>query len=506
MNDRQLIDALRRLDVPVTVDPAFADGLFARLQTEVAPRRPSRTLLLLVAALLAAAAAGTAIVGANLRQVPAPLPDARLDGSPGVSTTFTAVQVEATVAELAPRWFGDPERPASIARITWLPAGTEYTLPDGSGFAEGRPVWAAEIVGGEPRRGYLLILADDTLDVINAFDLRPTPSVAPSLPPSITDPTAPLTLTTADGRTISASTIALPDGDELPAVESLRSIGGELWGRVTFPMRGDPGYEFRIDRVTGTLERESFAPALPIDEDGRIMPLPEATFVDEFGRWVPRVSGIDLVDPDTGEVIRRIETREHGNHAFRRIWWPPAFGSLWDLDRQIGAVHRIDPTTGLDIAKIRMGAAVDWQRCGATDLLPVRAVDGLPDVMAAECDGRTVLVDPATNTFLGTVPAGLANATVIDGTWWWFDAPDSGGDDWQEPGRLVAVDPAGGPGQVVLTIGLERTGMWQPVVIGDSLWFLVGERPAPDSLFFLNLRLARISLADLASLVEEASS
>lgn len=75
MSDESLIRALRALDRPVDVDPAFEGALYAALEREyLRPSRPRPSLrLLLAAALLVALLVGTVLaVGSALLRLPAP--------------------------------------------------------------------------------------------------------------------------------------------------------------------------------------------------------------------------------------------------------------------------------------------------------------------------------------------------------------------------------------------------------------------------------------------------
>jgi hypothetical protein len=67
MTDRELLEALHRLDRPIEPDPAFADALFVRLHARRRSRGSPRIALLVAAALLLAAAiSGALIVGSSL--------------------------------------------------------------------------------------------------------------------------------------------------------------------------------------------------------------------------------------------------------------------------------------------------------------------------------------------------------------------------------------------------------------------------------------------------------
>jgi hypothetical protein len=221
--------------------------------------------------------------------------------------------------------------------------------------------------------------------------------------------------------------------------------------------------------------------------------------IDTFGVWIAVPDGILLIDPDTGKERRRIATREVGQHAFRRIWNPPAFGSLWDYDRETGSVDRIDPATGELIADIRIDAAVDHDRCGGRDLQPVLGVDGLPDVVVAFCPYQVLLIDPATNEFMGSMSLDDAsNGVVIDGHWWRLRGAPSDGPAWDAPGTLAGFDASTGRDTDTLTFTEARTGGSSPVVAVDALWFVVGQRAGPNYSNEYHQRLVRIPVAELA--------
>jgi len=491
MTDEQLIHALGRLERPVSPSSEFSDALFKQLRREIEPRRSSWALVLAAAALLVAAVAGTALVGGLFQPEHAPVPLYRVEIPSGVSPLSSPGQVEVAVLSLAL-----PDRATGIAVMTWVPARTEYALPEGDAIETGTPFWAVQ-AETDGSRDLLVLVEDGSLALIThsyVASVRPTPAPPVTAGPPVIDPALPLILTAANGRAIETTVINVPEPEKLPSVGLFSPDGNQLWASVSFIYSDTPGYFLRIDTDTNDVTRAEPSPGVSPSyppTDGT----PQGQ--DEFGLWVSRQYGITLADPETGATIREFDTREPDGHAYRRIARLPAFGSLWDYDRSSGVVYRIDPRTGLDEAAIPLGDIVDHARCGPDDLLPVTGVDGLPDVLVASCVEGTPLIDPATNSLIGLIQGCGYSGVVIDAVWWCLRMPDAAASNWSDPGALEAVNPAGGQPLETLTFSHAQTAGWNPLVVGDSLWFVIGQVPAPNRWYDEYQRVVRIPLATL---------
>ena len=491
MTDQQLIDALVRLDRPVSPSSEFRDSLFMHLRREVEPRRPSWALVLAAAALLVAAMAGTALVAGVLQPDRAPAPLYRVEIPSGVTPLSSPGEVEAAVLSLAL-----PDRPTGVTVMTWVPARTEFALPEGDAIEAGTPLWAVQ-AATDGSRDLLVLLEDGSLDLIThsyTASVEPTPEQPVTAGPPVTDPSAPLILTAVDGRDILATVINVPEPEKLPGLGLFSPDGNEVWVSVGFIYSDSPGYFLRVDTTTNDVTRAELPP-----QASPSYPPTAGTVIgqDEFGLWVSRQYGIALADPETGGTVREFDTREPEGHAYRRIARLPAFGSLWDYDRSSGVVYRIDPRTGRDVAAIPLGDIVDHARCGPDDLLPVIGVDGLPDVLVASCVEGTPLIDPATNSLIGLVQGCGYSGVVIDGLWWCLRMPEPAAATWSDPGALEAVNPAGGRALETLTFSHAQTAGWSPLVVGDSLWFVIGQVPEPNRFYDEYQRVVRIPIAEL---------
>jgi hypothetical protein len=538
MNDQQLIEALRRLDRPVEPDRAFADRLFDDL---VGPRRGrpiGRRELLLVAALLALAALGAALaVGSRLFENRTPLTLASppaVDASPatpppyavdvpeGLTLVSSVSEVEAAALRISGPQFGLDGGVRSIVSIAVLSPGEEVSTQDGGAISSDVPLWAVSVVNQDDRL-VVLFIADGTL-VLTATDLPPTdpgPHQTPFALPTW-DPATPLELVAEGGggrAPIAPQVLPIPMPG-LPAQVGTPIVAGSvIWAMVTPIYTDDPAYLARVDATTNELTTvalpadirfgshaaglnrlwlsdEASLHALDPSTGGvlRTFTLDESGSLlgeDEHGVWLRVLDGIAVVDPETGEQRRRIDSVETGQFAYRGIWAMPSFGSLWDTDRETGLVHRIDPISGESVATIDVA---DLGACG--DPVAIPDANGLPVVLATSCGDGLALIDPATNAIAGTVSdAGIG--VSIDGSWWLPRVPASTGLGWNRPGSLVQVDPATGLEMAVLTLSRDRTALRSPVVAGGALWLVVGERAEQNQGHDHNQAFVRIPLAEL---------
>ena len=187
---------------------------------------------------------------------------------------------------------------------------------------------------------------------------------------------------------------------------------------------------------------------------------------DTDGLWLRVVGGIVLLDPETGEELRRIDTTEdEGTASYVGIWQMPALGSLWDVDRGTGDVHRIDPVSGELVATIPIGAD---KSCGLMDPVPLTGISGSPDLMVA-CRG-TVLINSITNEMVRMRESGGFDI-VAGGAWWWLPGP-SGHENVDALGTFHRMDPATGADLEVLRLrpSAPRYGRrsWRATACGSS--------------------------------------
>lgn len=128
MSDESLIRALRALDRPVDVDPAFDDALFASLEREYARRRqfrPGVTLLLVAALLVALLVGGAVAVGSGLLRLPAP--DALIIGPfpSDDDCPLPAPPAETRVTEITAEGATDPPGPVAFSACSfWVGSRT----------------------------------------------------------------------------------------------------------------------------------------------------------------------------------------------------------------------------------------------------------------------------------------------------------------------------------------------------------------------------------------------
>ena len=464
MNDQQLIAALRGLDRPVAPDAAFGEALFVQLQRQarVRPQPLGRRELLLVAALLAAAAVGFAVAaGLGLFE------------APKIVTLPSAA----------------PTDQATLAPPTLRPPAT--LEPIGEGFI------------ATP---------------------APVSSDAPFGPPPW-DPGVTLELTGSGGRTITPTVLAIPGAEQAPSIGPLVLRGDLLWALVTQVYFDDPPRLLRVDTATDAVTTVPLPDAIGLG--GSLVPGPDNELwagsgdsvveldpvsgevirtlsiggeggslvgVEPDGIWLRVVGGILFIDRETGAELRRIESLEGEGQAYTGIWQAPAFGSLWNLDRNAGFLRRLDPVSGEETARIFL-AEEDPTGCSPLDLAPLAGL-GLPDAVIVHCPSGSLLVDPSTNEVAGVLPN--AGSVVADGAWWSVRSAADERPGWDAPAELVRIDPTTGGDVATWSLSLPRTGTFaRPVVAGDSLWLVIGERPSTNTAFDWNSVLVRIPIAEL---------
>jgi hypothetical protein len=214
--------------------------------------------------------------------------------------------------------------------------------------------------------------------------------------------------------------------------------------------------------------------------------------VDSDGLWFRVLDGIALVDSATGHEIRRIATPETGNHAYRGMWEPPAFGSIWDVHRGTGTVHRLDRVTGETVATVPL-TTTDPDSC--SDPRPLIGIDGEPSLLLVPCRDRQFLIDPATNAVRHSLTA-RGSLFVVAGQLW--SARSANPVSWREPGELRRIDPATGRELEVLAFSRDRVAGRATIVAGDSVWMLVGEMADRGQDYDQNAALIRVPVAELA--------
>ena len=537
MTDQELIEALHRLDRPIAPSPAFSESLFVHLRQRVrAQRVPPPRLLLVAAVLTTAAVAGLIMAGVGSQREgratasPAPVRASflpyRLDIPAGVKPATPSEEVARALTGVEHPTLDLLIPPYRVLTMTWVPADTEYQTPETTVPARSAPYWVVEFMGGDGGR-ISLYVTDGALDVWGSDYSAIGREIEPTPPPAPPAPTSPLALVGLDGVTLTPTVLAIPGSDDRPSIGPLVAIGRMLWTAVWPVYQNESAYLLRVDTTSNDIRRVEIPftrdTIYPVVFDGDVWLTADARLlridgqtgevvvivspfavgerivgIDEFGVWITVPDGILLIDPDTGKERRRIETREVGPHAYRRIWNPPAFGSLWDYDRETGSVDRIDPETGEVIANIPVEAAVDHDQCGGQDLRPVTGVDGLPDVVVAFCPNEVLLIDPATNEFIGSMSIdGASNGVVVDGVWWRLRGAPSNGDAWDAPGTLAGFDASAGRDKGVFTFSEARASGSSPVVVDDALWFIVGQRAGPNYTNEYHQRLVRIPVAEL---------
>lgn len=530
MNDRQLAAALRAIDRPVAPDADFADALFETLLPRAVPatRPPVPRTALLVAALLAAVALGVALaVGSNLFQ-----DRSLVEASPSVSVPTFVVEVPdgvtpasrpeaiaAAVLALREGQFGLTGPVDRIVSLTWLAGGTEYPTSDGGSLLLETPFWVADVEIASSAAS--LFLADATATVVSTdFPAGPA-GPEPTLPilPTL-DPKVGIQLVRDDGTTIQPRLISLPGAEDRPSPGPFVAMNGLLWMLASPVYSEGPARLIRIDPasnevtsadlpdevgfgslVAGTdrLWLSSGTSLLGLDgTTGGVLDrfeLRDASVVGETaeGVWLRTVGGGILLDPATGNEIRSLATPEGEGQAYRGFWQPPAFGSIWDVDRNTGLLHRIHPVSGETTETIDLGVDVA-SGCG-TDFGLISDVPGRGDLVGGLCATGMVLIDPASNVIVGTL---AGRGVPIGDAWWTLRTPEPSEPGWDAPGGLIRTErqvPAGEA--TVLSLSLDRYSGLVMAVAGDALWLLVAERAGQGQSHEHNAALLRIPLAQL---------
>ena len=549
MNDRQLVEALRAIgDRPAVPDADFGDRLWQRLPAGRREHgRTGRPGLLLVAALLALlAVAVSAAVGARLVDR-RPLMDASLDPSPapavadatpatapavpppstpayavdipdGMATTSTVDAIATAALAIDDVDLGLDGGETEIQEITLLEPGTRFPDPSGTMVSSERPVWAVSV--RNPRYGSVVVvyIIDGTMAVAGVERADPEPAATIEVLPTW-DPAVPLQLVGEAGRTIRPLRVPIL-GPGLPfSAGAPVAIGDVVWVLLTPVYTEEEAALVRIDARSGAMSRVALPDSVrfgqlvawrdqlwvstgaiaheldPADGTVRrsVAAPPEGGLVgvDGDGLWFRVLDGIALVDPDTGHEIRRIATPETGDHSYRGIWEPPAFGSIWDVHRGTGTLYRLDRVTGETVATIDLPTD-DPESC--SDPRPLIGIRGEPALVLVRCRYRQYLIDPGTNTLRQTV-ATEGSLFVVAGQLWTTRTAKSVA--WREPGALGRIDLATGREVEVLTFSRDRTAGLSAIVAGESVWVLVGEVAKRDQGYDHNTALIKIPVTEL---------
>lgn len=548
MNDQQLIDALRAIGSrPVELDPAFAERLWRDLpRPRARTRTPIRRELLLVALLALAGLAVALVVGARLiddrlladasvppsilatpgpAQTPASTPAFPLAIPNGMAPISTVADVRAAALAVRSPELGLAEAGRGIESMTLLPPGTAIADGDGGTTSSASPVWSVGVFTDEGRV-VLVFLVDGSLEVAGGEALLPEPGPQATIEVMPTwDPGIPVALVDVDGSTVRSTVVPIPDTGPPSSIRDVVAMGEVLWLLADPIYTEDPPYLVRVDAATGAqatialpgdMEANSIAAGRgrlwlaaadglheldlvtgsiqrTLDLSGDDWGPPTSDGAD--GLWMRAIGGAVLRDPATGSALRRIQFMETGSHPYTGFWEPPAYGSLWDVDRGTGVVHRIDQVTGATQATIDTNAP-DPSSCN--DPHPLVGLDGLPPVMVVECGEMSVLIDPATNTLLGTIDAHLQAFVAAGSLWTTVPFRDPIGAGWHWPGGIVQIDPESGDEIRRLTLNRPRTSAWFGAVADDALWLVVGEKARPNTGYDYNYALLRIPLAELA--------
>jgi len=549
MNDQQLIDALRAIGTRTAEpDPGFAEQLWRALpRRRIRARAPIRRELLLVALLALAGLAAALVVGSSLLKNDL-LVDASLAPSPGPSQavnpppwpvyvpqglqTRSAVRDVAAVALAA---FNPDLSGGIVTSVAVLPPGVEFPAAGGGWTSRSEAVWGVQV---SKRDVAVVLVVDGSLEVAGTL-LRPAPApgATPGPQPTV-DPGTVIDLVSDRGRTVSAEVVSIAPADMPAATWPPAVQAANLWLLLGATDEPGPTHLVRIDTGTGAATVFDLPEGLYtsvragrdrvwLQSDGGVHEVdpgsgvirrtfqspPDGSLLgeDDLGLWFraaittpssgggsQTAGGAVLVDPETGFSVRRIMFRETGDQAYTGFWQPPAFGSLWDVDRGAGLVHRFDVVTGAIVATVEI-PTTNPQLCN--DPRPATGVEGLPPLVIVDCSDTTVLIDSARNALLRALPMaarppfGSSFAAVNDpvaaaGSFWATLVNPSDGVDqvgWWYPGGLMRLDPVTGGPLETLILSRVRPQVVLPVVAGDSMWLTFGSHS-----------LLRITLTDLA--------
>lgn len=546
MNDQQLTDALRAIGTrPVQPDPQFAERLWVDLSRTHARRLTAvrRDLVLVAAALLLLGLAIAIAVGTSLLQdrpllvqatasptppgatAPGPTPAASFPFAvavpEGIDTLSTVAEVQAAALALDDASLGLAGGGQRIVEMLVVEPGRQFPDTQGGWTTRGEAVWGIDLRTSDDFQ-VVVYLVDGSLDLAGAEASlgEPEPEATIDVLPTW-DPASPIQMTGAGGTAIQPMQVPVFEPGPPWQLGRPVAIGDRLWLLATPIYTDDPPHLIRVDTQTGDALRVDAPEGIRFGalvagldrlwladdflyeldpETGEVretLPaLQDGTLIaeDANGLWWRVIGGAALTDPETGDELSRVMFNETFDQAYTGLWQPPAFGSLWDVDRGTGRLHRFDPLTGEELAVIETG---DPAPALCDDPQTLIGVEGLPPSIMVNCTGEVYLVDSETNTVVRSIHVDGYPFAAAGGLWS-VSMPRVTGLGWWLPGAISRLDPATGTPVDALTLSRDRTWAHTPVVVGDSLWLVVGEQAAPNQGYDHNTTLIRIPLSELA--------
>jgi hypothetical protein len=541
MNDRQLIDALRTIGTrPAEPDGAFRQELWERLSASHVQRRVRirRDLLLAAAMLVLLGLAIVLAIGARLLQdrplvveatppaVATIRPEAT-DDFPftvqipdGVEPISDVAEVEAAALALSDPEFGLDGGAQRIAEMIVIAPGMAFPDMADGWTSRPDPVWGIDLRNRDDFQ-VLVYLVDGTLEVagVDPPDGEPGPEATIEVLPTW-DPAESIELVRAGGGTILPEQVPVFEPGLPWALGRPVANGDILWMLANPTYTDDPPHLVRVDTKTGDRIRVDAPEDVrfgtlvggldslwlagdvvyeldPISGEVRetTPAVAEGSLLaeDDDGLWWRIVGGAVLTDPESGDELARFMSDEADGQAYTGIWQPPAFGSLWDLERTLGRVRRFDAQTGNEQADIAIGDPVPTL-CNDPEALV--GVDGLPPMITVNCTSEVYFIDPASNTVSRSLHI-EGYTFAAEGGLWAVSVPGMSAITWWAPGTIFRIDPITGATLDVLSLSRDRTWAHSPVIVRDSLWMMVGEQARPNQGHDHNLTLIGIPLAEL---------
>lgn len=543
MNDQQLSDALRAIGTrPADPDGDFTQQLWTRLSATHVQRqaRIRRDVLLAAAMLVLLGLAVSLAVGARLvqdrpllaeatpRALSTPTPEpAATDDFPfsvqipdGVEPISDVAEVEAAALALTNPEFGLDGGAQRVAEMMVIAPGMAFPDMADGWTSRPEPVWGIDLRNREDFQ-VLVYLIDGTLEVagVDPPDGEQDPEATIEVPPTW-DPAEPIQLVRAGGEIIQPEQVPVFEPG-LPWSLGRPVAHADLLWALAFPVyTDDRPHLVRVDTSTGVVTRVDVPEDVrfgnlvagldslwlagdavyeldPMSGDVRATTpaVVEGSLIaeDADGLWWRIVGGAVLTDPATGAELSRYTSVEGDGQAYTGIWQPPAFGSLWDLDRTLGRVRRFDARTGSEQADIAIG---DPAPALCNDPEALIGVDGLAPMITVNCTSEVYFIDPASNTIARSLHIEGYTFAAAGGLWA-VSIPGMIAITWWAPGTIFRTDPITGATLDSLTLNRDRTWAHSPVILEDSLWMVVGEQARPNQGHDHNLTLIGIPLAEL---------
>ena len=269
---------------------------------------------------------------------------------------------------------------------------------------------------------------------------------------------APSTAATSPVEPVVVANVPVGDSPSAVAVG-----GGSIWVSVESGPSG--GSEVaRIDPVTAQV-----IATIPVKS------LPGQLAFEDGSLWIGLAGSVQRLDPDTGQVIAKID----GPGTFLSA----APGAVWALD-SADSIARIDPATNQIVATVSFPVPAS----GYITLPPVATPDavwvmtflggeGTPSGRV----GALFRVDPTTNVVAAMINLKMAGAFAVgDGAVWVVDDLNSNST------SLTQIDTANN--QAAAHVDID--GQWTPFAIGAGrLWLMGGMEP--------NILVAGLNLSTL---------